>query len=655
MDSRQWFEIIKKALDQIKIELETPQIEHILLIKFEDKTQVYPLLDQNINEQASALLAQAWKILVQILKNELMLLEWNSLSVVGRKKTLTIYSLGIDYFNPIFLLIFHDTNFNPMDVLKLILKSVFQIGYKSKYETVGLIASEGYPVWVSFPEGKEMDDFLFAISVTSLLTLVERIDMEVSAGGIFSCIIQGNENLLLNVFFNPSQDLALAITQKGKDIYEAILDPELSDMYQKIVDPVVFSAIVPEIKDEDRERILDEIRQEFEGEITEEEIQTLNVFDSDTLKSLEDEIKNIAKKYGANEISIGYLRKRMKLPPEVLSMALEYLISTNSIIGRIGKDRSSGREILVMELLTERSREEQEQIEYVQNQIQDLFLPLNPFLSQYPIKKWEVKPAITDEITEALSEFQVMISLSDMEPLFMLTNDFRFLGSQLESSIKTLLMLKSQLTETQEDDILQSELNLRYLNLENKIIDQRRTIIGKVKKFREDILNSYRLLLRLIPPPSEFFLSKDDNEALVVFKCPAYNCYKTVKIKDDPFIWGKLGFFSKILGIYEELPEATPQINDYIDNMEKIYQNLINLAEETTIDAKLEFLPILRHLEELLITNHQRDEAINKLHYSIREETGNKGDFYSLYSQCNTCQRWYCEKHKQTGSKCIYC
>jgi hypothetical protein len=276
MDSRQWFEMIKKALIQTKAELNTPQIEHMLLLNLDDKIQIFPSLEQDDHLRSSALLAQAWNILTQILKNELQLLEWNGLSIVGRKKALTIYSLSIDLLNPLLLLIFHETPFDPLEVLMLILKTVFQIGYKTKYETVGLIASEGYPVWVSFPEGKEMDDFLFAISVTSLLTLVERIDMEVSAGGISSCTIQGNDTLLLNVSFNPSQDLALAVTQKGKDINEVVLDPELTEIYQKIVDPVVFSAVVPEIKDEDRERILQEIRQEFEGEITEEEIQTLS-------------------------------------------------------------------------------------------------------------------------------------------------------------------------------------------------------------------------------------------------------------------------------------------------------------------------------------------------------------------------------------------
>jgi len=655
MDSRQWFEMIKKALIQTKAELNTPQIEHMLLLNLDDKIQIFPSLEQDDHLRSSALLAQAWNILTQILKNELQLLEWNGLSIVGRKKALTIYSLSIDLLNPLLLLIFHETPFDPLEVLMLILKTVFQIGYKTKYETVGLIASEGYPVWVSFPEGKEMDDFLFAISVTSLLTLVERIDMEVSAGGISSCTIQGNDTLLLNVSFNPSQDLALAVTQKGKDINEVVLDPELTEIYQKIVDPVVFSAVVPEIKDEDRERILQEIRQEFEGEITEEEIQTLNIFDSETLKSLEDEITTIAKKYGANEISIGYLRKRLKLPPEVLSMALEYLISTKSITGKIGKDPRLNREILVLDLSTERSDTEQGRINNVQNQIQDLFLPLKPFLSQIPLIEKRLRPIMKEVITETLSEFQVMISLSDTDPLFMLISDLRFLRSQLESSIRTLLILKSQLAETGKDDIFQFELDRRYNNLENKIIDHRRAVVGKGQILREDILNSYRLLLRLIPPPSEFQKSNDENEAIIIFKCPAHYCEETVYIHDDPAIWMKLGFFAKILGIYDEFPESPQQILDLMINYENIFHNLVNLAEETSIDAKLEFLPFLGELDKLLITNYQRDEAIKRLQGVVVEEAEQIEGFYSLYSQCNSCQRWYCKKHNPTISKCIYC
>ena len=90
-------------------------------------------------------------------------------------------------------------------------------------------------------------------------------------------------------------------------------------------------------------------------------------------------------------------------------------------------------------------------------------------------------------------------------------------------------------------------------------------------------------------------------------------------------------------------------------NYENIFHNLVNLAEETSIDAKLEFLPFPGELDKLLITNYQRDEAIKRLQGVVVEEAEQIEGFYSLYSQCNSCQRWYCKKHNPTISKCIYC
>ena len=107
----------------------------------------------------------------------------------------------------------HDRAFDPNELMKELLKHLVELGFKEQYSTAGLVASEGYPVWV-VSKDQELDDFLFAISITSLLSLVERIDMEVSSGGISNCKIHGNENVILNTSFNPSKDLAFAVTSE---------------------------------------------------------------------------------------------------------------------------------------------------------------------------------------------------------------------------------------------------------------------------------------------------------------------------------------------------------------------------------------------------------------------------------------------------------
>lgn len=653
MDSLQWFELAKEALTLAESELDVSQIDSMVLIQFDSEIRTFSTTEQHLDVKNSNLLGQAWHYLMNFLTNELQLETWNSLTIKSHSKAVSMYSLGHD----VVLVAISEAAIDTMDIIKVTLKYLFQIGYQEKYETVGLVSTDGFPVWVTSIQ--EMDDFLFAISITSLLSLVERIDMEVSADGVNACILQGTENLLLNVAFNPSQDLVLAVTQKGLDIKDVALDVELNSLYQKISDPVLFSAIVPEITDEDRERMLEEIRQAFEGETTEEEIQTLSVFDTEMLGSLENEIKTVAKKYGAKEISIGYLRKRMKLPAEVLSMALQYLIGEGTIDGRIGTERKTGSEILVIDIISDISENERKTLDLVQKQITEFFIPLNTYLSQLP----EIhlpKPVVQEElITETLGEFQIMLTLSDTDPLFLLTNDLRIAGTQLEGSVKSLALVNKQLSETVQDDVLRTELERRAINLDEKISEQRLTIIGKAKRFNEDLLNSYRLILRLLPPPNEFRRSRGREIANIFFTCPGHNCAVYVRIRDNISTWVKLYVFANLLGIQnDEFPKKFPSniVNlrsSLIKRLNKL-STLINETEMTT-NLDLDNYLFIENLNELLITNTQRDDAINLLRRVIVGQNIEEKDFYSLFTQCNSCNKWYCKEHMSTTNKCKYC
>ncbi len=648
MKSIQWFEIMKEAVTQTEIELEAPQIDHMILLHLNDKVQSFSIPVYHEKAIPSSLLGQAWNFLTKILTNELRLENWNSLTVKGRKKAFTLFSLG---FNVV-LIIFYDTLIDPMDVLKTLMKYVFVIGYKDIYGTVGLIASDGFPVWVTFPEGQETDEFLFAISITSLMTLVERIDMEVSAGGVRNCIIQGTEDLLLNVSFNPSQDLALAVTQQSNNISDVFLKVELDKLFQKVVDPVIYSAIVPEIVDEDRERMLKQILEDVTGEATEEEIQTLNIFDSLTLQTMENEIKLVQKRYGTNEISVGYLRRRMSLPSEVLSMSLEYLIANGNIRGKIGKARQTGQEILVIDLSADMSQLNKRKLRMIQTQINDLFVPINPFLKKLP--KIE-QPIDTQEvITEALSEFQVMLTLSDTDSIFLIANDIRFNESQLENAVKTAIMLRTQISETDKDDIIFAELKRRYSGTTERIQEIYPTIKGQAKKFHEDLLNSYRLLSRLLPIPTHFRQEEDTNKDIIVFKCFAHNCEDNVEIEGNIDIWVKLGIFSTVLGIEDDFPEgASPLVEEFRNKFENQFTKLVSLVKNEIDESKLEYFPFLENIEELLLNNSQRDEIIASLRQGKVENK--QEDFFSLFKQCKSCNNWFCEDHLSSANKCIYC
>ena len=653
MESLKWFEIIKEALTLAQSELDVSQLDSMALVQLDTEIQTFTTTEQDLDVKNSSTFGQIWNYLGTIIVEELELNSWNSITVKSRNKAVSIYSLGYK----VVLVVISEATIDTLDIIKVILKYVFQIGYQDKYEIVGLVSTDGFPVWVTSIE--EMDEFLFAISITSLLSLVERIDMEVSAGGVEACILQGTENLLLNVAFNPSQDLVLAVTQKGSDLAEVFLDNELDSLYRKIADPVLYSAIVPDITNEDRERMLEEIRQAFEGETTEEEIQTLNVFDTEMLGSLENEIKTVAKKYGAKEISIGYLRKRMKLPSEVLSMALQYLIGEGALEGRIGKERTTGNEILVIDIISEITESEQITLDSVQNQINEIFGPINTNLSKLPEIRVPEPPIQEELIPESLGEFQILMILSDTDPLYLLTNDLRIAGTQLEGSIRSLSLVSKQHSETAEDDVLRTELERRIISLTERISEQRLTIVGKAKRFHEDLLNSYRLIFRLLPPPNKFRRSRRRKTANIIFTCSSHDCDVRVRIRDDIFTWVKLFVFANYLGILkEDFSDLFPSyVNELGSSLEDRFNRLSVLIDETelTTDIELEDYSYLEHLDELLITNTQKDEAINTLRRVKLGQELKEKDFYSLFSQCNSCNKWYCKDHMSTTNKCQYC
>ena len=652
MDSHKWFEIAKEALTLVESELDISQLDSMVLVHLDTQIQTFPTTERDLDVKNSSLFGQIWHYLSNIVTEELQLNSWNSLTIKSRNKAFTMYSLG----HNVILVVVSDAAIDTLDIVKVFLKFIFQIGYQDKYETVGLVSTDGFPVWVTSIQ--EMDEFLFAISITSLLSLVERIDMEVSAGGVEACVLQGTENLLLNVIFNPSQDLVLAVTQKGADLADVYLDTELNSLYQKTTDPVLFRAIVPEITDEERERMLEEIRQAFEGETTEEEIQTLSAFDIEMLGSLENEIKTVAKKYGAKEISIGYLRKRMKLPAEVLSMALQYLIGEGTIEGRIGTEKKTGSEILVIDIISDISEGERNTLDVVQSQINEILVPLEDYLSQLPEIHLPKAPVQEGLLTETLGEFQILLTLSDTDPLFLLTNDLRIAGTQLDGSVKSLALVNKQLSETEQEDVLRTELERRAANLGERISVQRLTIISKAKRFYEDLLNSYRLIFRLLPPPNKFRRSRGKEIANISFTCPSLECEATVRIRDNISTWVKLFVFANHLGIQEDYftNKSPTNIIELGSSIEHRFNRLSTLIDETeTTDLNLKSYSFIENLDELLISNTQKDDAINTLRRVKVGKTPDEKDFYSLFAQCTTCNKWYCNNHMSTTNKCQYC
>jgi hypothetical protein len=643
-----WFDLLENALEHTMIEISESPIDSAFLFSIEDERSKFFVNKSRIDKNFLVIFDKAWSILTQILTNELRLTHWKTLTISGRSFAISIKLLTT--YPKVYLTVIHDVTFDTNDFMKVFMKYIIEKGYTSRFETAGLVASEGYPLWV-VSETQQIDEYLFAISITSLLTLVERIDMEVAAGGVSTCIVHGNNDLKLNVSFNPSRDLAFATTQR-EPASSSDIDDELHMIYANISDPILYSAHVPESKNPEREKILSELREEYSGEITAEELQSLNIFDADTLDSLVNEILSVGRNFGANEISIGYLRKRMKLPAEVLHMALEYLISNGAILGRIGKEKHSGKEILVIQSQKIQSEEDINVIQNVQQQVNDLFLPLDPFLTRLPVVQ---EIAESEVITEALSEFQVLQSLSDTDSLFLQSADLRILAGQLERSVITISMLQEQVAENQENIVFVQELKERLDKQIEKFSEQRASITTSAKKLYTDLLNSYRILLKLIPTPSSIKYNKAIDKISLVFKCNHALCKNFLYKYDDNVSWRKILYFSQALKFTEAFPEGWEQLDkeklSYIDNL------FLKLKEITDSDqqiSSLDSFAFLNELDELIISNYERDKMISLLRQAL-DQSNSQTDYYSIYHQCNSCQKWYCTSHIRANDLCIYC
>ncbi|MFW9853519.1 MAG: hypothetical protein ACFFFG_00565 [Candidatus Thorarchaeota archaeon] len=657
MGIENWSKIVGEAFHVLKGDIRDSEVKNLILARAGDSSdKTVSSGDESTIDMWAGLLLQAWGVITQILSNELQLDRWHTVSIKSRKQSISIFSIGAEFTPTLLLLLLHDVTFDPLDVLKVLLKHIFHQGYSDKYQIVGLIASAGFPVWVAYPEGKEMDDFLFAISITSLLSLVERIDMEVNAGGVENCIIQGDERLALNVAFNPSQDLALAVTQHDTKLEDIGLEEELMTFYRKIVDPVLYGVNVPEVRDDERERVLEEIQQEFEGDITEEEIQSLSAFDAQTLTSLENEIKMVIEKYHVDEISIGYLRRRLKLPREVLSMALEYLIANKQIDGRIGT--KAGKQILAVSQRSQISELEQSRINDVQQQIKDLFLPLKPYIRNLPSLD-ERQAKTRKAISDALSEFQVLVTLSDTDPLFLQIDDIKITHGQLKNSVRALRLLEKQILETEDDDLLQSQLRIRKQSLVKKNSILYLKVHQKARSLYNDLVNNYRLLYRLLPIPSYFASGRDKEMFNIGFRCAGRKCSLALEIFDDPSMWVTLQSLSQQFQFYDHPYDSDSSIDEIIvltahltDLLQKFEQFVKKGVEPNPHDELL----FLQRISDLVIPNSVRDSAIIKLRQSMAQKDIVL-DYFSEFDQCKRCQRWYCksEDHMGSQSRCIYC
>jgi hypothetical protein len=258
-------------------------------------------------------------------------------------------------------------------------------------------------------------------------------------------------------------------------------------------------------------------------------------------------------------------------------------------------------------------------------------------------------------MSEALSEFQVMHLLSDTDSLFLLIADLRILATQMEKSIKTIRVLQEQVAENEDNIDFVEELKNRLDIQIERVSEQRSAISAIASRLSADILNSYRILTNLLPLPSSVKHHRVIRKISVMFKCGHAVCDQFLYMYDEPNIWRKLIFFAHTLRIIESYPEGWEHLgSEQITELSQLYSNLLLLADSDEQLESIDSLDSLNRLDNLIITNTERDNCISNLRKSL-DSSNNQTDYFSFFKQCTKCQKWNCQTHLKSDDKCIYC
>ena len=74
----------------------------------------------------------------------------------------------------------------------------------------------------------------------------------------------------------------------------------------------------------------------------------------------------------------------------------------------------------------------------------------------------------------------------------------------------------------------------------------------------------------------------------------------------------------------------------YIENL---FMKLKEITDSDQQISSLKSFSFLNELDELIIPNYERDKMITLLRQAL-DQSNNQTDYYSIYHQCNSCQKW---------------
>lgn len=590
----------------------------------------------------SAALQAAVFQLMQMLTHRLGIGDIEAIQIEGQRQYFLIQTIDVNHN-----IIFVSNEIKTPDklqknILKNIIKNFFFPISKNEdlaeQDAIALISSDGLPIWSI---GK-IDSFDFSLAISGALSLIERITIEMDLKDVQECEILG-ESLTISTIYDESRNNILSISTSEPSANFTILE----ELFKKIMGSRSQQVKIPEWSTviDEREQYLAQLRDtEYEGD-PEEEMETLQTFNQELIESIKNKILELQKRYRTREISIPYLCKYTKLPPEVIQLTLNFLITS----GELGEANlaisytTSGKEVEVI-VLDDIVMQEDSAANPIFVLKEALLDAVEPYFSRIEDDLAQLKQKVSDTLNlydQTINEKTVIRSLTDFSSLIMIKDQLKSISSDLRHDQLTMELLNKQtdLVSQESEENWLGDIITRKEGIKKRINTNMSKLLLKIEDFRTELLKITELLSYLLPWPHKIILNNEQIEkAHLFFACQDKNCDVEIEIEDKLQPWIKLIFF------YNLSTKAKIDINCYpievrekYQSLKKQWNNLMRLDQEN--------LDNLDNLNKLIMTNGERD-----LMLYVLENSG----FYKQLSQCKSCGTWKCDIHFKEG-QCVNC
>ncbi|MHA1513646.1 MAG: hypothetical protein ACTSRJ_06245, partial [Candidatus Hodarchaeales archaeon] len=140
----------------------------------------------------------------------------------------------------------------------------------------------------------------------------------------------------------------------------------------------------------------------------------------------------------------------------------------------------------------------------------------------------------------------------------------------------------------------------------------------------------------------------------LLFKCGVIGCEQFLYYYEDEVNrWKQLIYFAHVLELIDSYPEGWDKKDN--SELDQTFTKLLSIASSEEENTSLDTFSFLNDLDNLIISNVQRDSIIADLRKKVYNQSNDQIDYYIFFKQCRKCQKWYCQKHIESDDKCVYC